>query len=117
VQSLALLAATIVFPGCERKGVQRLPGSYYWLLLLPWLCTAFTGWQFWPIWRRAVRTGRWLVGSGRAYYFPSKHYTFTIYDRAQRPFSYWLGVISIPIIFLLFFLFSLLLTVAALWPL
>jgi hypothetical protein len=88
----------------------------YWLLLLDWICTVFFGWQIWTIWRTAVRTGRWLKGGGRHYYFPSKHYTFTIYDRVESPFLYWAGVTSIPIILLVLFSSSLLLTVA-LWPL
>ena len=90
--------------------------KYHWtlfLLFLPWICTALIAWQFVSVWRTAVRTGRWLVGGGRAYHFPSKHYTFTIYDRAASPFMYWLGVTSIPIIFLLFFFCSLLLTIVA----
>jgi hypothetical protein len=60
-----------------------------------------------------VLTGRWLVSSDRAYHFPSKCHTFTIHDRVERPFAYWLGVISIPIFFLLFFVCSLSLAVAA----
>ena len=75
--------------------------------------TILFGWQFWPIWRTAVRTGRWLVSSDRAYYFPSKYYTFTIYDRVERPFAYWLGVTMIPMMFLHFLVFSLSLAVVA----
>jgi hypothetical protein len=84
----------------------------YWLLLSGWICTAFFGWQIGPVWRTAVRTGRWLKGGGRHYYFPSKHYTFTVYDRAENPFLYWLGVTIIPIIFLVLVFSSSLLTVA-----
>jgi hypothetical protein len=83
------------------------------LCSLPLMVTMLFGWQFWSIWRMAVRTGRWLVSNGRAYYFPSKYYTFAIYDRVERPFAYWLGVIIIPIMFLVFLLFSLSLAVVA----
>jgi hypothetical protein len=58
----------------------------------------------------AVRTGRWLKGGGRAYYFPNKQSTFTIYDRTNNPSMYWLGVISMAIIFVGFLFFSVLLT-------
>jgi len=75
--------------------------------------TILFGWQFWPIWRTAVRTGRWLVGNGRSYYFPSKYYTFAIHDRVERPFAYWLGVTIIPVMFLLFLAFSLSLAAVA----
>jgi hypothetical protein len=82
------------------------------LCALPLMITVLFGWQFWPIWRMALRTGRWLVSNDWTYYFPSKHYTFTIYDRVERPFAYWFGVTIIPMMFLLFLGFSLSLVVA-----
>jgi hypothetical protein len=88
----------------------------YWLLLLSWICTVFVGSQIWPIWRTAVRTGWWLKGGGPHRYFPSKRCTFTIYDRVEKPFLYWVGVISMPIILSVSLSMSLLLTLA-LWPL
>jgi hypothetical protein len=42
--------------------------------------------------------------------------TFTIYDRAERPFLYWTGKISMPIILAVSLSLSLLLTLS-LWPL
>ena len=50
------------------------------------------------IWWTAIRTGRWLLRDGRGYYFPSKHYTFSIYDRTNNPRMYRLAVISFPIL-------------------
>jgi hypothetical protein len=82
------------------------------LCSLPLMITVLFGWQFWPIWRMALRTGRWLVSNDWTYYFPSKYYTFTIYDRVERPFAYWFGVTIIPMMFLLFLGFSLSLVVA-----
>ena len=44
-------------------------------------------------------------------------YTFSIYNRADRPFVYWLGVAAVPTVLLFFLCLSFLATVAALWPL
>lgn len=83
------------------------------LCSLPLVGAILFGARFWPVWRMAVRTGRWLAANDRAYYFPSKHYTFTIYDRAEAPTAFWFGVIIIPVLVSLFFVSSLALAVAA----
>jgi hypothetical protein len=67
-----------------------------------------------PIWRTAVRTGRLLKGGGRSYYFPSKYYTFTVYDREINPIAYWSGVIGGAVMFLTFLAMSISLTVGLL---
>jgi hypothetical protein len=54
-----------------------------------------------PIWRPRFEPGGGSKGGGRHYYFPSKNYTFTVYDRARIRFLYWLGVTIIPIILLI----------------
>jgi hypothetical protein len=51
------------------------------------------------VWWTAVRTGRWLHGGGRAHYFPSKYYAFSLYDRASSPVMYRFGVIVFPMLF------------------
>ncbi len=83
---------------------------HYFLLLLLWGCTILLAYGVGRVWWMAVRTGRWLKGGGRAYYFPSKHYTFTVYDRTNNPSMYWLGVISMAILFVGFLFLSVLLT-------
>ena len=85
----------------------------YFLLLLPWGCAILLACGVGRIWWTAVRTGRWLKGGGRAYYFPNKQCTFTIYDRTNNPILYWLGVIGMPTIVFGFFFLSVLLTVGA----
>jgi hypothetical protein len=92
----------------RRDGVLMLD---VWVLLLPWAFTVLLVWGVGPVWRTAVRTGRWLKGGGRSRYFPSKHCTFTVYDREDSPIAYWGGVISIAAVFAFFLAFSVLLTI------
>ena len=83
-------------------------------LLLPWACTVSLAVGLAPIWRTAVRTGRLLKGGGRSYYFPSKYYTFTVYDRVINPIAYWSGVMGGAVMFLTFLAMSISLTMGLL---
>jgi hypothetical protein len=58
--------------------------------------------QYRRIWWTAVKTGRWLLSCGRSYYFPSKYYTFSVYDRTSNPRMYRLAVIRAPIFLCVF---------------
>jgi len=60
------------------------PWVIYFTLLYLWGCTVAIGYLCGPIWWMAVRTGRWLLANGRSYYFPSKYYTFSLYDRTSN---------------------------------
>jgi len=61
------------------------------------------------------RANRPIVeGGGRSYYFPSKYYTFTVYDREINPIAYWSGVIGGAVMFLTFLAMSISLTVGLL---
>jgi hypothetical protein len=66
-------------------------------VLIMWICMIGLLVQFGRIWWTAMRTGRWLLSSGRSYYFPSKSYTFSIYDRTNNPGMYRLAVNILPI--------------------
>jgi hypothetical protein len=58
-----------------------------------------------------VKTGRWLLGGGRSYYFPSKYYTFSLYDRISDPWMYGLAITVLPILLCGWLLICLLLTI------
>jgi hypothetical protein len=68
--------------------------------LAMWISTIGLLFHCVPVWLTAVKTGRWLLSNGRSYYFPSKYYTFSIYDRVSNPRSFRLAVAILPIFFL-----------------
>ncbi len=80
-------------------------------LLYLWGCPVAIAYMCGRIWWTAVRTGRWLLGGGRSYYFPSKYYTFSLYDRTNNPFMYRLSLISVPALFLFFLAIALLVSI------
>jgi hypothetical protein len=82
-----------------------------WTLALPWICTFGIAWCWGRIWFTALRTGRWLVGGGRSHYFPSKYYTFGVYDRTANPFLYWHLMTSAALTFVVFLAASIMLTI------
>lgn len=82
------------------------------IMLLLWGCTIYFGYLMARIWWTAVRSGRWLLGGGRAYYFPSKYYTFSLYDRTSNAFMYRFCLISVPAFFFGLLFMSALLTIA-----
>jgi hypothetical protein len=71
--------------------------KFFLLVLIMWICTIGVALPLGRIWWTAVQTGRWLKGDGRAYYFPSKYYTFSVYDRTNNPCIYRLAVTIFPI--------------------
>jgi hypothetical protein len=79
--------------------------------LVMWFCTIGLVLIQGRIWWTAVRTGRWLLGGGRAYYFPSKYYTFSVYDRTSNPCMYRLAVTLFPIMWFSLLLCCVLLTI------
>ena len=85
----------------------------FWILLLLWGSTVWYGCVMGRIWWIAVRSGRWLLGGGRAYYFPSKYYTFSIYDRTYNAFMYRFCLVVAPMFFFGLLLMSMMLSVAA----
>ena len=57
------------------------------------------------------QNGQMAFGGGRSYYFPSKYYTFSLYDRTSNPFMYRLSLISVPALFLFFLAIALLVSI------
>jgi hypothetical protein len=80
-------------------------------VLAMWISAVGLLLQYWRIWWTAVKTGRWLLGGGRSYYFPSKYYTFSLYDRISDPWMYGLAITVLPILLCGWLLICLLLTI------
>jgi hypothetical protein len=72
--------------------------TFFFLCVLMMWMGIFVALPLGRIWWTAVQTGRWLLRDGRGYYFPSKYYTFSIYDRTNNPGMYRLAVIGFPIL-------------------
>jgi hypothetical protein len=103
----------------SRGGVQSLLFAYldectlkiFLFVLAMWISAVGLLLQYWRIWWTAVKTGRWLLGGGRSYYFPSKYYTFSLYDRTSDPWMYRLAITVLPILLCGWLLICLLLTI------
>jgi hypothetical protein len=72
--------------------------KFFLLVLIMWFCTVVIVLVQGRIWRTGVRTGRWLLSDGRSYHFPSKYYTFLVYDRIKNRCMYRLAVTISPIV-------------------
>ena len=80
------------------------------IVFLMWVCGSAVMLPLGRIWWTAVRTGRWLLADGRSHYFPSKYYTFSVYDRASSPRMFKCAVAGYPIFLAAWLLVGLFLT-------